>query len=209
MRFVGHLDLMRVLERAMRRSKFPVNYSQGFNPRPRMAFASALTLGATSEWELCQLDLDQEWDEEHVRASFDLLRQQLPAGFTIEDVWPIPLEKKNPYIQVQAAGYTLTVEGSADGDAAVLTLQEFFRSGPGIPAAQDLSVEAVMGPGPAEGVEPGAGAVVRLKLPVGDRGGVRIRDVAAAIEQANPGLRVTGLHRSRLWCEAQPGGLEE
>src|SRR3712207_6518589 len=100
---------MRVVERAMRRSGFPVAYSQGFNPRPRMAFASALTLGATSDWELCQLDLAEALDETRLEAAARGLREQLPPGIQILDVWSIPLEKRNPYIQVTAAAYELTL----------------------------------------------------------------------------------------------------
>ena len=79
-RFVGHLDLMRVFERAMRRSDFPIAYSQGFNPRPRMSFASGLTLGATSEWELCQLDLARDLSRAEIEAAVEQLRTQLPPG---------------------------------------------------------------------------------------------------------------------------------
>src|SRR5205085_3208604 len=158
-RFVGHLDLMRVFERAIRRSRFPIAYSQGFNPRPRMAFASALTLGATSSCELCQLDLAEDMDESRVAAAIAALRGQLPPGITVEDVWPLTLEKGNPYIQVKAAEYELTFAG---GEAAG-RLRQFLDGGPGLPQAQEWSLEAL----------PDA-ARLRIVLPVGERGGVRI-----------------------------------
>lgn len=191
-RFVGHLDLMRVVERAIRRSHFPVCYSQGFNPRPRMSFASALTLGATSEWELCQLDLAEDLPPERMEAELEALRQQLPPGISIPEMWPLPLEKKNPYIQVSAAGYELSIQGT-DGPA----LRKFFDEGPGLPQAQECAVEE----------RPGQ-VVLKIKLPVGE-GGVRIRDLiahleAAASESIGSPIRVTRLHRARLWCEAEP-----
>src|SRR3954447_13956618 len=120
---------MRVIERAMRRSGFPVAYSQGFNPRPRMAFASALTLGATSDWELCQLDLAEDLDAERLESEIRALRGQLPAGVAIEEVWAIPLEKRNPYIQVTAADYELDFTG----DESAVRMKEFLDSGPGLP----------------------------------------------------------------------------
>lgn len=188
-RFVGHLDLMRMVERAMRRSGFPIAYSQGFNPRPRMAFASALTLGATSEWELCQLDLAGDVDAERVRAAVGALQTQLPPGFVIREVWPIPLERKSPYLQVNAAEYHLHLVGE---DAAAL-VQQFLRHGSGLPAARECDAEAT-----PEGV------LLKIKLPVGERESARIRDVVAEVERAVPGIRLDRLHRARLWCEQEP-----
>jgi len=196
-RFVGHLDLMRVVERAIRRSRFPIAYSQGFNPRPRMAFASALTLGATSSWELCQLDLAEDLDESRVASAIEALRGQLPPGLTVEEVWPIPLEKRSPYIQVKAAGYELTFAG---GDAAG-RLGEVLDGGPGLPQALEWSLEAL----------PDA-ALLKIVLPVGEREGIRIRDLVAELERAlgeTPGasVQMVRLHRSRLWCEQEPAAV--
>lgn len=192
-RFVGHLDLMRVVERAIRRSRFPIAYSQGFNPRPRMAFASALTLGATSSWELCQLDLAEDLDEARLERSVEALKAQLPPGITIEEIWSVPLEKKNPYIQVKAAAYELTLEGE---DAAV-RVRQFLENGPGLPQA--LKWELVEQPDRLQLV---------VKLPVGEREGVRIRDLVAELERAcGEPVRVTRLHRARLWCEQEPAAL--
>jgi radical SAM-linked protein len=135
-RFVGHLDLMRVFERAMRRSGFPIGYSQGFNPRPRMSFASALTLGATSEWELCQLDLARDVTPAEMEQALTGLRAHLPPGIEVRDIWEIPLEKRNPYIQVRAAAYCLTVVGE---DSAV-RLKHFLEEGPGLPRGERAGV---------------------------------------------------------------------
>ena len=51
LKFVGHLDLMRTLQRALRRANVPLAYSQGFNPHPLMSFASPLALGCVGEKE--------------------------------------------------------------------------------------------------------------------------------------------------------------
>jgi len=50
---------------------------------------------------------------------------------------------------------------------------------------------------------------LKIKLPVGERGGVRIRDLIAELEEAVPGLRVTRLHRARLWCELEPALIHD
>jgi hypothetical protein len=173
----------------MRRSGFPVAYSQGFNPRPRMAFASALTLGATSAWELCQLDLAEDIDRERLDQAAEALRAQLPSGMEVLEIWAIPLEKRNPYIQVRGAAYELTLSGEEAGPRA----RQFFEEGPGLVQALESAVE-----------ERPDGALLQIRLPAGERAGVRIRDVVAELEKAIPGLRVTRLHRARLWCELDP-----
>ena len=40
LRFIGHLDLMRTMQRALRRSHLPIKYSNGFNPHIRLSFAA-------------------------------------------------------------------------------------------------------------------------------------------------------------------------
>ena len=52
LKYTGHLNLHRTLERTFRRAGLPLAYSQGFNPQPRMNLAEALPLGITSECEV-------------------------------------------------------------------------------------------------------------------------------------------------------------
>src|SRR5205823_11627002 len=44
-RWLGHLDILRTFERAIRRAELPIAFSTGFNPREKIAFASALGVG--------------------------------------------------------------------------------------------------------------------------------------------------------------------
>ncbi|HVT77145.1 MAG TPA: TIGR03936 family radical SAM-associated protein, partial [Acidimicrobiales bacterium] len=50
-RWISHRDIARCVERAVRRAKLPVAYSEGFSPRPRIAFGLALPTGAESSAE--------------------------------------------------------------------------------------------------------------------------------------------------------------
>lgn len=63
-KFISHLDLMKVFERAIRRSGLPIAYSQGFNPHPQMVFGLPLAVGMTSEGEYADFDLTQGIDPE-------------------------------------------------------------------------------------------------------------------------------------------------
>ena len=82
-KFISHLDHMRVLERALRRAELPIAYSQGFNPRPKIAYLTrALKVGETSE--VCEAELTFEgWLKPNLVK--DGLNQVLPAGFAILD----------------------------------------------------------------------------------------------------------------------------
>lgn len=59
-KFISHLDLMKVFERAIRRSGLPIAYSKGFNPHPQMVFGLPLGVGMTSEGEYADFELVQE-----------------------------------------------------------------------------------------------------------------------------------------------------
>lgn len=59
-RFLSHLDLIRAVERAVRRTSLQTAFTEGFHPRLRLAFASALPVGAESEAEWLDLDLRAE-----------------------------------------------------------------------------------------------------------------------------------------------------
>lgn len=60
LRHIGHLDIMRAMQRALRRSGLPVSYSQGFNPHILLTFASPLSVGAVGKRELMDVTLDEE-----------------------------------------------------------------------------------------------------------------------------------------------------
>lgn len=56
-RFIGHRDLARIWERAIRRAELPIAYSEGFSPRPKLHFGLALSVGHESEAEYLDIDL--------------------------------------------------------------------------------------------------------------------------------------------------------
>ena len=79
-RYIGHLDLARFWERVFRRVDMPLAYSHGFNPQPRIQFASALPVGVAGEQEL--LDL---WLTRRIEPAdwIDPIARNLPPGFAI------------------------------------------------------------------------------------------------------------------------------
>ncbi len=84
-RFIGHLDVVRLWERALRRTDLPCAYSEGFNPRQKMSFGPPLPFGFTSECELLDIGFER-WIS--AKTVMDRLNAALPSGIKI-------LEAKN------------------------------------------------------------------------------------------------------------------
>lgn len=80
MRFLSHHDLMRLFERALRRTGLPLRMTEGYNPHPVVAFPTALGLGIESLDEILEFELTS-WTSP--RAIEKVLGEQLPEGVAI------------------------------------------------------------------------------------------------------------------------------
>ncbi len=106
MRYTGHLDVQRTLERMFRRAGLPLWHSQGYHPRPKMHLAAALPLGCTSEHEIADFWLTEPWPAEKIAAA---LRRAAPPGLRILAVTlPDPAEPPLP-TQVRSSDYLVTL----------------------------------------------------------------------------------------------------
>ena len=91
LKWLGHLDLVRVFDRAVRISGIPIFYTEGFNPRPKMSIASALPLGATSEDEVFVLRVSADCTEKYL---LEHLNSTLPMGIRASSVELYPVGVK-------------------------------------------------------------------------------------------------------------------
>lgn len=105
-KFVSHLDLIRVFDRAMRRAKLPMEYSQGFNPHPLMTFAHPLGVGVASCGELLEMTLAESVEPDIFKLK---LNENMPVGFKIVEVREI--EGKNNFAKLALADYAIKIEG--------------------------------------------------------------------------------------------------
>lgn len=80
MRFLSHHDLMRLFERAFRRTGLPLRMTEGYNPHPILAFPTALGLGIESADEILEFELVNWVSPRQIEA---LLGAQLPEGVAI------------------------------------------------------------------------------------------------------------------------------
>lgn len=107
-RFIGHLDLAKTWERILRRAQFPLEYTQGFNPRPRMQFAAALPVGVTSEDERLDIWLTGRLDEGFPEAWIERLNAASPAGLRTRRIEDVPLKDGALPTLVTSADYVIT-----------------------------------------------------------------------------------------------------
>ncbi len=83
LRFISHQDTMRLFERAIRRSGLPVKMSEGYNPKPQIAYLLALGVGLESEAECVTLRMGQ-WTR--TGEVVERLTEQLPEGIQVCEV---------------------------------------------------------------------------------------------------------------------------
>jgi radical SAM-linked protein len=66
LRFISHLDLMRMIFRLVRRNHLPVIYTQGFNPHPKISLGPPLPLGVEGEREFFDMSVSGEISQDEV-----------------------------------------------------------------------------------------------------------------------------------------------
>ncbi|MFC2016940.1 TIGR03936 family radical SAM-associated protein [Chloroflexota bacterium] len=106
-KFISHLDLMRLWQRALQRAGVSLAYSEGFSPHHRISLAAPLSVGVTSEAELMDI-VCTKWVSPHWFIS--AVSQQLPPGIEILQVYQIAPGMPSLQSQVRYAEYMVEVE---------------------------------------------------------------------------------------------------
>jgi len=111
LRFIGHLDLQRLFERALRRTNLPLRYTHGFNPHLRINLASALPLGFIGEAEQMDFWLDQEvsLDEISIR-----LKKSLPAELILTNLKVIDNQQPSLQASLLSSDYEVLLPADLD-----------------------------------------------------------------------------------------------
>ncbi len=107
LKFISHLDITRLWQRALTRAGIALAYSEGFSPHPRMSLAAPMALGITSEAELMDVVLAR-WISPH--SFITAVGQQLPPGVEILQVYQMALIMPSLQSLVRYAEYTLELE---------------------------------------------------------------------------------------------------
>ncbi|TDI14530.1 MAG: TIGR03960 family B12-binding radical SAM protein [Acidobacteria bacterium] len=205
-RFLSHLDVMRTLQRALRRAKVPMLMSQGFSPKPVMAFGPALALGIESAEEWVEFHSLEPLDTEQVLPE---VNRDLPEGIRFLSMEPFEHAAASLTVLFDRALYSATLPESEGTD-----LQQHRRQVAAFNERTSVLVEKIVkGKTRVRDLKHFVGQVeVQLKqdalyltipVRVGSGGSARPEDVLQAIY----GHAVAGvsIRRERLLQTGEPG----
>jgi radical SAM-linked protein len=195
-RWTSHRDVARMWERALRRARLPVAYTEGFSPRPKLSFGLALPTGCESSAEYLDVALSEMVDHAELTTTFSsllpdgvdvLAAQVLPAGMGSlqEEVtscrWEIDVPQMGPDALTEVIARVLGAE----------TLS-VTRERKGRPVTDDMrpSVLALSSAGPS-----GAGTGLVAELGTRPRG-VRPAELAQVM-----GIELGLARRTNQWIE--------
>ena len=110
-RFIGHLDLQDLVQRAFKRTKLPVSYSEGFNPHQLLSFAAPLPLGTVGLGEILEIFLTEQVAPDAIVAALNV---QMPGGITVLRAQEVSATGKGAAALARAATYRITFPGDAE-----------------------------------------------------------------------------------------------
>ncbi len=129
-KFIGHLDMMRYFQKAVRRCSIPAVYTEGFNPHQIMSFASPLGVGLESNGEYFDMEVAE------VSTSQDMMRRLnavMAEGIAVVSIKALPEGAGNAMASVAAADYTVTFRKGYEPLFDPVSQIESFRSKAAIP----------------------------------------------------------------------------
>ena len=120
--FIGHLDMMRYFQKAIRRAELDITYSTGFSPHQIMSFAAPLGVGMYSNGEYMDIGMDSITDAEDIK---ERLQAQMVEGV---DMTILPETAGNAMASVAAARYTVRFREGYEPDFELFDhLEEYYR----------------------------------------------------------------------------------
>jgi radical SAM-linked protein len=113
LKYISHLDLMRLWERTLRRACIPMAYSEGFSPHPRISLAVPLPIGVTSEAELADVVVNKA-----VAPYFFIqhTKPQLPPGIEVLEVQQVSLTAPSLQSLTRFIEYRVSVRSDGTED---------------------------------------------------------------------------------------------
>lgn len=123
-KFIGHLDVVIVFQRALKRADIPIAYSNGFNPHQLISFALPLSLGYTSIGEYGDFQLQTEENPEELK---EKINNALPEGLIITELIKLKEGVKNTMASVCAASYDIYFDETISPEDVKNNLSSFIN----------------------------------------------------------------------------------
>ncbi len=122
-RFIGHLDVMRFFQKAIRRAEIDVTYSQGFSPHQIMSFAQPLSVGHESNGEYMDIQVNSFTSCEDIK---ERLNKASVEGIQVLSVILLPDNATNAMASVAAASYTVAFRPGREPKADITGILPAF-----------------------------------------------------------------------------------
>jgi radical SAM-linked protein len=181
-KFISHLDLIRLWQRAFRRAGLPVKMSKGFSPHPLMSFGPPLPLGMASGGELLDVELVPGQDLSRAK---ERLQSALPEGIGVREFRPLPGSRTSLCAAIDYASYEVHLEKEHSGEvrekveaarkAATLVAKKQKREGERYRDIKPLIKELEVGG------ECGREERLRFTVRVGERGNCNPHELLEAV----------------------------
>lgn len=121
LKFISHLDNLRVLQRALRRTGIMAKYSEGFNPHPKLSIAYPLSLGVESIGEIAEVEVV---DDINISEFIDKMNKCLPDGMSITEASEYSDNRAVPsMVCSQVYRFTLSHDDQDSVDATINSLK--------------------------------------------------------------------------------------
>lgn len=125
MKFIGHLDVMRFFQKAMRRADIPIALTGGYSPHMIMSFAQPLGVGVTSEGEYLDIELKEPITSAD---AVNQLNQVMVEGINVVSFREIPDDKKCSGMTIVAAAlYQVTLQESFKTSDVIRKIPDLWR----------------------------------------------------------------------------------
>ena len=114
LKFISHLDIIRLWVRALRRARIPLEYTEGFSPHPRISLAVPLSVGVTADNELMDIFITKAVSPHWF---VDTVNRQLPDGLKVLEASPIGLNVPSLQSQVRFTQYQVKLKNDKPEEA--------------------------------------------------------------------------------------------
>ncbi|NLO73797.1 MAG: DUF2344 domain-containing protein [candidate division WS1 bacterium] len=125
LRFLSHLDLVRAMDRLVRRAKLPVLYSEGFHPHARLSFASPLPLGMEGWREPCLIELARPISAAEIARA---VGRHLPPGMELVSVELSTRGRRSPLADLLVAGYEMELTATGQLSDLVAAMEQYWAA---------------------------------------------------------------------------------
>ncbi len=111
--YISHLDIIKLMERIVRRTGLRLSYSEGFNPHPKTAFSPALQLGVQSHSEYLDMEFDEDIEENDL---INRLNEKTVEGINFVEAKILTEKTESLVAFITHSKYQIVIDNNIEGE---------------------------------------------------------------------------------------------